>query len=44
MFGKMMETYLEKDCNTSWVIDALTQTNDAGYTYDTLKLLCEPKE
>ena len=39
MFGKMMETYFEKDCNTSWVIDALTQTNDAGYTYDTLKLL-----
>ena len=39
MFGKMMESYLEKDCNTSWVINALTQTNDAGYTYDTLKLL-----
>lgn len=37
--GKIMETYFEKDCNTSWVIDALTQTNDAGYVYDTLKLL-----
>ena len=39
MFGKVMETYFEKDCNTSWVIDALTQKNDAGYVYDTLKLL-----
>ena len=38
MFGKVMETYFEKDCNTSWVIDALEQKNDDKYCYDTLKL------
>ena len=39
MLGEMLETYFEKDCNTSWVIDALTQTNETGFVYDTLKLL-----
>jgi hypothetical protein len=36
--GKVMETYFEKDCNTSWVIDALEQKKGQEYYYDTLKL------
>lgn len=38
MSGKIMETYFEKDCNTSWVIDSLEQKKDDVYYYDTLKL------
>ena len=38
MLGKVIETYFEKNCNTSWVIDALEQKNENGYYYDTLKL------
>ena len=38
-FGKVMESYLEKDCNTSWVIDALEQKHDGEYVYDTLSLV-----
>jgi hypothetical protein len=37
MPGNVLETYFEKDCNTSWVIDALEKKSDK-YTYDTLKL------
>ncbi len=36
--GKTMESYFEKDCNTSWVIDALEQNDADGHYYDTLKL------
>lgn len=33
-----METYFEKDCNTSWIIDALEKKYDEVYSFDTLKL------
>ena len=33
-----METYFEKDCNTSWIIDSLEQKKEDIYYYDTLKL------
>ena len=39
MLGKIMETYFEKDCNTSWIIDALEQKHGGEYRYDTLQLL-----
>ena len=33
-----METCFEKDCNTSWVIDALEQKHGEVYSFDTLNL------
>lgn len=38
-FGKTIESYLEKDANTSWVIDNLEQKYEGEYMFDALQIL-----
>ena len=38
-YGKVYETYFEKDSNTSWLINELEDQKEDKYRYDTLKLV-----
>ena len=38
LFSKMIESYLAKDANTSWVIADLEQKHNDEYMFDTLKI------